>query len=190
MNTGPITAFFLTGTILFSLLTTNGLGSPPQHRMAAADSLIHSAQASGQKKADSKIEADSKILVELFLMRDRKGELDKIKKELQAASITRIRTYFYPAGKPVQILAVGRHTPAPLARLGIRLALTYNEGIKYLLPQILIPHHYLAIGTSAFDENNQIGISPEDLKRLSDPSLSTTQFHTLYGELTGDEHRP
>lgn len=129
-------------------------------------------------------EENSQVQVELFLMKNRKADIDQIVQELKSASIDRIRTNFYPAGKAVQILAVGRKTPASVARLGIRLAMEYNEGIQYLLPQVLIPHHYLAIGTSAFDEKSQIPIGPEDLERLRDPSLSTREFHALYESLT------
>ncbi len=159
-------------TIAFSLLFSVLLGS---------NSLITPASFAENTPAPATI---SNTLVELFFMKEQKKNINQIKKEFQNLSIKRIRTNFYPAGKAVQILAIGRKTPSEAARLGIQIALQYNTGIKYLLPQILIPHNYVAIGTSAFDEKSQVAISAEDLKRLADPSLSTEAFHILYEKLT------
>ncbi len=132
-------------------------------------------------------EANGKILVELFLAKERKGDLDTIKKELEGAGITRIRPQFFRLGNPPENIAIGKEIPADVARLAIRLAITYNRDIKFLLPEYRFFPDHIVIGSSAFDEKSQIPIRPEDLKRLSDPALTTPQFHDLYRELTGED---
>jgi hypothetical protein len=133
--------------------------------------------------------ANSNILVEIFLAPDRRGDLDVIEKAFEAVSITRIRTQFFRLGHPPENIAIGKNVPAPVARLAIRLAVTHNGGVKYLLPQFRFFPEHIAIGTSAFDEASNIPIRPEDLDRLSDPALTTSQFHTLYRHLTGEDKR-
>jgi hypothetical protein len=44
----------------------------------------------------------------------------------------------------------------------------------------------VAIGTSAFDEASQIPVTPDDLVRLRESSLTTEAFHDLYRRLTGE----
>ena len=134
-------------------------------------------------------ETNGKILVELFLAKERKGDLDAIGKELEALGITRIRPQFFRLGNPPENIAIGKDIPADVARLAIRLAITYNRDIKSLLPEYRFFPDHIVIGTSAFDEKSEIPIRPEDLKRLSDPALSTSQFHDLYRQLTGEDKR-
>jgi hypothetical protein len=144
--------------------------------------------------SNSKIEGDDqskneKILVELFLPAERKKDIDVIKKELEAISIKRIRPQFFKLGNPIENIAIGKDIPAPVARLLIQLALTYNRGIKYILPEFRYFPNHIVIGSSAYDEASQIPITPEDLKRLSDPALSTPEFHGLYRSLTGEDKK-
>jgi len=134
-------------------------------------------------------ESNSKILVELFLARERKGDLDAIKKELEAVGITRIRPQFFRLGNPPENIAIGKNIPAEVARLAIRLAVTYNRDIKTLLPEFRFFPDQIVIGTSAYDQASEVPIRPEDLKRLSDPSLTTVQFHEVYRQLTGEDKR-
>ena len=139
---------------------------------------------------DSSARENSKILVEIFMPRDQKNDLEKIRKDFSEISITRIRAQFtYPAGLPLENIAIGRNVPAHTARHAIEIAQRYNRGVRLLLLQIKFPQNYIAIGTSAFDELSQIPITPEDLRRLSDPALTTPQFHTLYRSLTGEDKR-
>jgi hypothetical protein len=133
---------------------------------------------------------NSKILVEIFLAAQQKENLTKIKKDFEAFAITRVRAQFVRVGNPPENIAIGRNITAPVARLAIQMAITYNRGIKYLLPEERLSPNYVAIGTSMFDELFQIPISAEDLKRLSDPALTTPEFHTLYRHLTGEDRRP
>ncbi|MBI3609987.1 MAG: hypothetical protein HY204_04685 [Nitrospirae bacterium] len=134
-------------------------------------------------------EANNKILVEIFLGSDRRNDLETIKKAFEAVSVTRIRVQFFRLGNPPTNIAIGNNVPAPVARLAIRLAVTYNRDVKSLLPQFRFFPDHIAIGTSAFDEKSEIPIRPDDLKRLSDPALTTAQFHALYRHLTGEDER-
>ena len=120
-----------------------------------------------------------------------KEDLPEIKKKFGAVSISinRVRAQFFKLGNPPQNIAIGRNVPVSTARLAIQIAIQYNQGIKYLLAEERLATDYIAIGTSMFDELLQIPIAPEDLERLSDPSLSTPQFHSLYRHLTGEDKR-
>jgi hypothetical protein len=129
------------------------------------------------------------ILVEIFLAPDRKTDLDAIKKEFAAVGVTKVRQKFFQLGNPPTNLAIGRNVQAPIARLAIRLAQTYNRGITLLLPEERLAFDYVAFGTSIFDESFQIPVSADDLARLADPSLTTEQFHALYRQLA-DIDRP
>lgn len=131
----------------------------------------------------------SAILVELFLALDRKTDLDAIKKEFAAVGVTKVRQKFFQVGNPPTNLAIGRNVPAPIARLAIRLAKTYNRDITLLLPEERLAFDYIAFGTSIFDESFQIPVSADNLARLADPSLTTEQFHALYRQLA-DINRP
>lgn len=132
---------------------------------------------------------NSNILVEIFLAPDRRGDSDTINRAFEAISVTRIRTQFFRLGNPPANIAIGQNVPAAVARLAIRMAVTYNGGVKFLLPQYRFFPEHIAIGTSAFDEASNIPIRPEDLDRLSDPALTTSQFHALYRHLTGEDKR-
>lgn len=126
----------------------------------------------------------SKIRVEIFLSPERKGEIDAVKKEFEALSITNVHPQVFRKGDPPQNIGFGRDIPADVAREAIRLATTYNRGIQFFLPEKRLAPHYIGIGVSIFDEAFQVPASPEDLKRLSDSSLTDDQFHQLYQALT------
>jgi hypothetical protein len=72
------------------------------------------------------------------------------------------------------------------ARLMIEIALKYNDKIDRLILRPLNPPNYVAIATSAWDEQSEILITSEDLEKLRDPALSTQQFQALYAELTNE----
>ena len=135
-------------------------------------------------------EGNEKILVELFLAPEQKKNIESIKSELNSLSITRVNVQFFRLGHPPQNIAIGHNVSAPIARLAIQLATLYNGGIKYLLAEYRLFPNYIAIGTSAFDEASQIPILPQDVERLSNPALSTPEFHALYRKLTGEEKGP
>ena len=174
-------ARFSGGLLFLSVLTYNQIGwpnesvtkepeNPPTHQAAPSDS-------------------NSKILVEIFLAQEHKKEVDAIKKEFEAFAITNVRPQFFRLGNPPQNVGFGKEIPADVARLAIRLATTYNRGIKFLLQEKRLAPHYIGIGASIFDEAFQVPVSEEELKRLSDPSLTTAQFHELYYRLTDQPPR-
>lgn len=129
-------------------------------------------------------EKNRDILVEVFLAPERKESIDAIKKEFEAVSITKVRPQVFRKGHPPRNVGFGKEIPADVARLAFRLAETYNDGIEFLLPEKRLAAHYVGIGVSIFDEMFQIPVSDEELKRLSDPTLTTEQFHELYRQLT------
>ncbi len=126
----------------------------------------------------------SNIRVEIFLSPERKEEIDAVKKEFEALSIINVHAQAFRKGHPPQNIGFGKEIPAEVAREAIQLALKYNDGIQFFLPEKRLAAHYIGIGVSIFDEAFQIPASPEDLKRLSDPSLTDDQFHQLYRQLT------
>jgi len=135
------------------------------------------------------VEENSRILVEIFLSPDHKDAVGKIKEEFKSASITKVRHKIFRAGYPPENIAIGRNISADVARLAIRLAVTYNRGIKFLLPEERLRTDYIAFGTSIFDESFQRPITPDQLKELSDPALTTEQFHASYRRITGEDQR-
>jgi len=169
--------------ILYTILSTDRNFAAVEPTGRIEDPVLLLVQASDDTKANGK------ILVELFLAKERKDDLEAIKKELEALGITRIRPQFFRLGHPPENIAIGKDIPADVARLAIRLAVTYNGNIKTILPEFRYFPDHIVIGTSAFDEKSEIPIQPEDLKRLSDPSLTTAQFHELYRHLTGEDVR-
>jgi hypothetical protein len=131
----------------------------------------------------------SDILIELFLSPEQREAIPVIKREFKALSITRVRPQVFRLGNPPKNIAIGKDVPAPVARLALQLAVDYNRGVDFLLPEYRYFPKHIVIGSSAFDEASQIPIKPEDLQRLRDPSLSTDQFHELYRSLTGEDKR-
>ena len=128
------------------------------------------------------------ILAEITLSRDHRAQEQTIKKELEILSIKRVRLQFVRLGNPPQNIGIGGNVPAEVARRVMRLAIEYNQGIQYLLPESRFVPDYVAIGTSAFDEASQVPVSPEAIDRLMDSSLTNPQFHSLYRSLTRDNN--
>jgi len=139
-------------------------------------------------KAEGRNE-NSKIRVEIYLAAERKGDIDAIKKEFEALSITNVRPQVFRKGNPPQNIGFGKEVPVEVAREAIRLARTYNGGIQFLLPEKRLAPHYIGIGVSIFDEAFQIPVGPEELERLSDPNLTNAQFHDLYHRMTDQPPR-
>jgi hypothetical protein len=125
----------------------------------------------------------SLILVELSLAGDRKGDVPAIKEAFAAMGITKVRAQIYRAGHPPTNIAIGRNVSAPIARLVFRLAQEYNSGVTLLLPEERLAPNYVAFGSSIFDELFQYPVSQEDVARLTDPGLTTEEFHDQYRKL-------
>ena len=95
--------------------------------------------------------------------------------------------YWKPkGGHPPTNIAIGSMVSARDARLMIDIAIKYNDKIDRLILRPLNPPNYVAIATSAWDEQSEILITPEDLEKLRDPNLNTQQFQALYAELTNE----
>jgi len=70
--------------------------------------------------------------------------------------------------------------------MAIDIALKFNDKVDTLILRPLNPPNYVAIATSAWDEESEVSIKPEDLKKLRNPKLTTEEFHSLYYELTNE----
>ncbi|MBI1818932.1 MAG: hypothetical protein HYR81_01215 [Nitrospirae bacterium] len=128
---------------------------------------------------------EKKTLAEIWLAPEYQNEPEKIKDWLKLSHITRSTIQLYKVGVPAAIVAVGESTPAEGGRAAIELARKYNrKKVEYLIPEILLPVNYIAVGTSAYDESVLIPVESADVDRLADPSLSTEAFHLLYQKLT------
>ena len=68
----------------------------------------------------------------------------------------------------------------------IDVAIQYNDNVDRLILRPLNPPNYVAIATSAWDEQSQVLITPKDLENLRDPKLTTEEFQALYAELTNE----
>jgi hypothetical protein len=166
------------GLAFASLLKASGIPA------WASDTPAISGGSSAQSDA-----APKGILVEVYLSPDHRDDIPAIKRDFETLSVTRLRTQVFRLGHPPKNIAIGRDVPTPVAQLAIRLAVTYNGGVEFLLPQYRFFPSHVAIGTSAFDEASQIPISPEGLAELSEPTLTTEAFHQVYRRLTGEDQR-
>ncbi|HSG05902.1 MAG TPA: hypothetical protein VLB09_05850, partial [Nitrospiria bacterium] len=98
-----------------------------------------------------------------------------------------VRLQFFKLGDPPANMAIGSNIPAETARFAIDWALQKNKGVAYILPQFRFFNHHIVIGSSHYDEDSQIPITPEDLESLRNPELTHAQFHELYRKLTGED---
>jgi hypothetical protein len=128
--------------------------------------------------------------IELWLAHKHKKNNREIRKFLKSKQLKVLRhtiQYWKPkGGHPPTNIAIGSMVSAKDARLMIEIALKYNDKIDGLILRPLNPPNYVAIATSAWDEQSEILISPENLEKLRDPKLNTQQFQALYAELTNE----
>lgn len=128
---------------------------------------------------------EHETLAEIWLAPEHKNDTDGIKETLKNHQIERVTVQFVKIGIPNAVIAIGRNTSAESGRIAIQLARLYNrKKVEFLIPEVLVPENYFAVGTSAYDESALIPVSPEDVLRLADPSLSDEAFHSLYLKLT------
>ena len=128
--------------------------------------------------------------IEMWLAHKHKKNNREIRKFLKSKSLKVLRhtiQYWKPkGGHPPTNIAIGSMVSAKDARLMIDIAIQYNDKIDGLILRPLNPPNYVAIATSAWDEQSEILITPEDLERLRNPKLTTEEFQTLYAELTNE----
>jgi len=129
--------------------------------------------------------------IEMWLSHKQKKKKKELRSYLKSKSLKVLRhtiQYWKPkGGHPPTNIAIGRGLSAEDARLVIDLALQYNDEINGLIFQSLNPPNYVAIATSAWDDNSETIITPDQLVALRDPKLTTEEFHRLYRELTKEE---
>ena len=128
--------------------------------------------------------------IELWLAHKHKKKNREIRKFLKSKQLKVLRhTIQYwkrKGGHPPPNIAIGSMVSARDARLMIDIAIKYNDKIDRLILRPLNPPNYVAIATSAWDEQSEVLINPEDLEKLRDPKLNTEQFQALYAELTNE----
>ena len=121
--------------------------------------------------------------IELWLAHKHKKKNREIRKFLKSKQLKVLRP---KGGHPPTNIAIGSMVSARDARLMIDIAIKYNDKIDRLILRPLNPPNYVAIATSAWDEQSEVLINPEDLEKLRDPKLNTEQFQALYAELTNE----
>ena len=128
--------------------------------------------------------------IELWLAHKHKKKNREIRKFLKSKQLKVLRhtiQYWRPkGGHPPTNIAIGSMVSARDARLMIDIAIKYNDNVDRLILRPLNPPNYVAIATSAWDEQSEVLITSEDLKKLRDPKLNTQQFQALYAELTNE----
>ena len=129
-------------------------------------------------------EKPSRVRIEVFLARGQKEQAKAIRQEFEKISLDNVHFKFFRAGRPPANISIGGEIEASTARLSIELSIKHAQGIKFLVPEPLLPATWIGIGSSAFDERNQIPVTVDDVEKLRDPSLTTEQFHELYRKLS------
>jgi len=128
--------------------------------------------------------------IELWLAYKHKKKNREIRKFLKSQQLKVLRhtiQYWKPkGGHPPTNIAIGSMVSARDARLMIDIAIKYNDKLDRLILRPLNPPNYVAIATSAWDEQSEVLINPEDLEKLRDSKLNTEQFQALYAELTNE----
>ena len=128
--------------------------------------------------------------IEIWLSHKHKKQKKQIKGYLKSKSLKvlnhTIQIWRRGNGHPPTTIAIGSAVSAKDARMAIDIALKYNDKVDTLILRPLNPPNYVAIATSAWDEDSEVSIKPEELAKLRDPQLTTEEFHSLYYELTNE----
>lgn len=133
---------------------------------------------------------DKPTTVEFVLSKKWKGRVEQVKQVLTSGrSDIKVRIKFYPLGDPPTNIGVGQCVTAENGRLAIQEAVKYYGKLDRLIRQDILPHHWIKIGSTDTAELAWISISPADLSRLTEPSLSTEQFQGLYRKLATPKER-
>lgn len=130
--------------------------------------------------------------VEILLANKWKGKVEEVKQSFTSShpgDAMKIRVKFFPFLDPPKNIGIGKCVTAENARLSIREAVKYNGKIDRLLVQEIMPHHWIKIGTTDTSEIAWIPVKEDDLAQLTDPALSTDQFHELYRRLAWQKEK-
>lgn len=125
---------------------------------------------------------EKKVKIEAWISKKFKKDKRAILKEFREINDAKIAMRVFPMGDPNKVIAIGRCVPVDIAQQAIEKALKYAGGIKSLVNQRVIPPHWIAIGTTAFDQYSERKVSEEQVAKLQDASLTTEGFQSLYGE--------
>lgn len=128
--------------------------------------------------------------IEIWLAHKHKKQKKEIRSLLKSRSLKvlghTIQFWRRGNGHPPTNIAIGSAVSAKDARMAIEFALQYNDRVDKLILRPLNPPNYVAVATSAWDEQSEVAIKPKDLERLRNPKLTTEEFHSLYYELTNE----
>ena len=152
--------------------------------------LLPAYSESGTYKPSCDISKTTVCTIEMWLAYKHKKNNREIRKILKSKQLKVLRhtiQYWKPkGGHPPTNIAIGSMVSAEDARSMIDIAIKYNDKVDRLILRPLNPPNYVAIATSAWDEQSEVLITPEDLQKLRNPKLNTQQFQTLYAELTNE----
>ncbi len=158
------------------LLLTLGLAAPQAFAETDAKATVNEECVPVDQK---------KVKVEGYIAKKFKKNRKAIFKEFAEMGNTRVALRPFPMGdKTAKVIAVGRCVPAYIARHVIQTSFKYTSGVESLVTQSFISSHWLGVAVTMFDEPSQQKVSPEQVKQLLDPSLSTEEFHALYREFS------
>jgi hypothetical protein len=136
---------------------------------------------------------EKQTTVEILLAAKWKGKVEEVKHSFapdrDADGAMKVRVKFFPFLDPPKNIGIGKCVTAGSARLAIREAIKLNGGVDRLVMQDIMPHHWIKIGTTDTSELTWIPVGPEELARLTDPSLSTEQFQELYRQLARQKEK-
>ncbi len=133
---------------------------------------------------------DKPVTVEIVLASTWKPEADEVKRTLIGDSqAVKVRIRFYPFLDPPANIGIGSCVSADVARRAIQEALHTTGKIERLIRQDILPHHWIKIGSTDTAELAWTPVEPDDLARLTDPSLTTDQFQALYRSLAAPKEK-
>jgi|GEM_PF-6718979 len=122
--------------------------------------------------------------VEITLAKKGKANPKEVKAQfVQGSAPVRVQVDFLPFLDPPMNIGIGRCVSAEMGRLALRQAIVLNRGVEMLILQGVLPERFIGIGTTKVAELSWIRISPEELKGLMDPTLSTDAFQQAYRKL-------
>lgn len=134
---------------------------------------------------------DATVKVELILAKKFKKQKEAIRKVFRDhGELFKARVDFFPFINPPMNIGIGRCVTVTQAQFAIEKALEYNRGIDHLIYQKTLPEYWIGIGYTKLPERTWVKISPDDLKKLQDPSLSTESFQALYQDLSQIKEQP
>jgi hypothetical protein len=128
--------------------------------------------------------------VEFVLAKKWKGQVDAVTQAFRAGDPSlKVRIKLFPFLEPPMNIGIGKCVRADQARLAIREAIAYAGGVDRVIIQEILPHHWIKIGSTDTAELSWIPVTRDELARLTDPSLSTDEFQTLYRQLATPKER-